>query len=248
MCGRFSLATEPSALFEEFGLHPPAAWGPRYNIAPTQDVLVVAADARGPRMGTLRWGLIPAGAPDARGGGRMINARGETLERRPSFREAYRRRRCLVLADGFYEWRREGAAKQPVRIRLASGAPFALAGIWERWRGPGGEELATCAIVTTPPCAAIAHLHDRMPLLLGRAERALWLDPSLTPAERSGLIRPYPGDDLVWHPVSTLVNAPAHDDPACLEPVGEVRGAVVGGRPAAPSGPGSEAPDPGIRD
>ena len=243
MCGRFSLASEPSALFEEFGLHPPAAWGPRYNIAPTQDVLVIAADARGARMGILRWGLVPAGAPDARGGARMINARGETLERRPSFREAYRRRRCLVLADGFYEWRREGGTKQPVRIRLGSGVPFALAGIWERWRGPGGEELATCAIVTTPPSPAIAHLHDRMPLLLGRSERARWLDAALTPAERSGLIRPYPGDDLVWHPVSTLVNAPAHDVPACLEPAGPVHGA----RSEGPVPAGAD-PDPRPRD
>ncbi|HUH12346.1 MAG TPA: SOS response-associated peptidase, partial [Longimicrobiales bacterium] len=201
MCGRFSLASEPSALFEEFGLYPPAAWEPRYNIAPTQDVLVLAAGRSGARMGMVRWGLVPPGAPDARGGARLINARGETLERRPAFRDAYRRRRCLVLADGFYEWRVQGGGKQPVRIRLADGAPFALGGLWERWRGPGGETLGTCTIVTTPPSEAVATLHDRMPLLLGRAERARWLDPGAGAAELRALVRPYPGGDLIWHPV-----------------------------------------------
>lgn len=219
MCGRFSLATDPGALFEEFGLHPPADWRPRYNVAPTQDVLAVGMGRAGRRMGVLRWGLVPPWAPDPSVGSRMINARSETVATRPAFRDAFRYRRCLVLADGFYEWMGEGRGpRQPVHVRLASGAPFALAGLWARWRAATGQPLATCAIVTTDAAPAIAAVHDRMPVILGLRDREEWLGTDAPPERLLKLLRPYPGDDLVWHPVSTLVNSPSNDGPECLAP------------------------------
>lgn len=218
MCGRFSLSADPGTLFEEFGLHPPADWRPRYNVAPTQDVLVVASGREGPCMGMLRWGLVPHWAKDASGGSRMINARAETVAKLPAFREAVRRRRCLVLADGFYEWIGKGKPRQPVRIRLGSGRPFALAGLWERWRGADGEPLASCAIVTTEACPVLAPVHDRMPVILSHGAREAWLARDAAPDALRALLRPYPDDDLVWHPVSPVVNSPANDLPECLVP------------------------------
>lgn len=218
VCGRFSLSTDPGTLFEEFGLHPPVDWRPRYNVAPTQDVLAIARGREGSRMGTLRWGLVPAWSKDASGGARMINARAETAATLPAFRDAFRRRRCLILADGFYEWMGEEKPRQPVRVRLGSGRPFALAGLWERWKSPEGELLATCAIVTTEACPRLVPVHDRMPVMLGPRERDAWLEGAGGPDRLRALLRPYPGEDLVWHPVSALVNSPANDVPECLAP------------------------------
>jgi putative SOS response-associated peptidase YedK len=218
MCGRFTLTSAPGRLGQRFALDEgPEELAPRYNIAPSQDVLVVAN--RAPRaLRPLRWGLVPSWAKDSAIGHRMINARAETLAERPAFRSALARRRCLIPADGFYEWQRQGRAKkQPFHIRSRDGAPLAFAGLWELWRGPDGVALGSCVIITTAANALLAPIHDRMPAILPPEAWSAWLDPAehaagaLTP-----LLVPCPDDWLEAVPVSTHVNSPAHDDPQCL--------------------------------
>ncbi|MGH7506023.1 MAG: SOS response-associated peptidase [Longimicrobiales bacterium] len=219
MCGRFTLTVRPDALLRELGLEPADDFTAHYNVAPQQPVLAVAGTSDGGvRLGTLQWGLVPWWADDARIGSRMINARGESLGTRRAFREAVDRRRCLIIADGFYEWRREGGRKVPVRFVRPDGAPFTFAGLWERWQPPEGPPLHSCTIVTTPPNAAIAPIHDRMPLIIGPADRARWLDRDANGAAVADLIRPAADDLLVGHDVSTRVNSVANDDAACIEP------------------------------
>jgi len=221
MCGRFTLTATPGRLRERFALdETPAAMSPRYNIAPSQDVLAIAN--RMPRAAhPLRWGLVPSWAKDASVGYRMINARAETLAERPAFRGALARRRCLVPADGFYEWRRQGKAKkQPFHIRARDGAPLGFAGLWELWRGPDGVTLGSCAIITTAANALLAPIHDRMPAILPPAAFNAWLDPSERPAGAlTPLLVPCPDEWLEAFPVSTHVNSPTHEDPACLTPL-----------------------------
>jgi putative SOS response-associated peptidase YedK len=221
MCGRFTLFVDPRELMELLpGIEPPLEWTPRYNIAPTQPVAVVANNGQN-RVEFFRWGLVPSWAKDPGIGNRMINARGETLAEKPSFRNAYRRRRCLVLADGFYEWRKEPGrkTKTPMYIQLKSGKPFGFAGLWESWRSPQDETLLTCTIITTSPNALVADIHNRMPVILDRAAYELWLDPAeQSPDKLDPWLKPYPAGEMVAHPVSTLVNSPANDVPACVVP------------------------------
>lgn len=193
---------------------------PRYNIAPTQAVLAVVRGPDGLRAGWLRWGLIPYWAKDESIGNRLINARSETLGEKPSFREAFRKRRCLIVADGFYEWRRTGETKTPVWIHRASRRPFAFAGLWERWRSPEGEPIVSCTIVTTEAIDTLRPIHPRMPVILPPDARDVWLDPDSAPDALERVLRPYPDDDLRFHEVSTLVNSPRNDDPECIEEVG----------------------------
>jgi putative SOS response-associated peptidase YedK len=218
MCGRFSLGVDVDRLVGEFGLDGDAvAHEPRYNVAPGQDVLAVVRGPDGLRAGHLRWGLVPWWAPDPKGGGRLINARSETVATRPSFRDAFRARRCWVLADGFYEWARgPDNRKQPYHIRRPDGRPFAMAGLWDRWRR-GDEEIVSCTILTTTPSAVVAPLHDRMPVLLPPEERELWLDPAADPAALLALLRPDAGP-LEAYPVAPLVNRPDNDGPEVREP------------------------------
>lgn len=218
MCGRFSLGTDTDRLVHEFGLGTATAEvRPRYNIAPTQDAAAVVRGADGLRLGTLRWGLVPHWSKDGAGGARMINARSETVDHLPAFRDPFRARRCWVLADGFYEWQRGPAGeKTPVHIRLPGGAPFAFAGLWDRWRSPDGE-LLSCTILTTTPSEAVAPIHDRMPVILPAGAREEWLDPAATPAALKSLLRPYDGE-LEAYPVSALVNSPGNDVPECRLP------------------------------
>jgi putative SOS response-associated peptidase YedK len=190
---------------------------PRYNIAPTQEVLAVRQpDASGPEAAWLRWGLVPSWSHAPHGG--MINARAETLARQPSFRAAFRKRRCLVLADGFYEWKATNGGKQPYYLRLADGSPFAFAGISERAE-VDGKHLESCAIVTTDANELVRPLHDRMPVILAREDFSLWLDPNRHgDAELQALLRPFPSSAMTAYPVSTRVNSPRHDAPDCIEP------------------------------
>lgn len=220
MCGRFSLSVYQLDLVEEFGVQDiPPGYRQRYNIAPSQEVLAITVDADGaPRPAWLRWGLIPAWAKDPSIGNRMINARAETIADKPAFRHAFTHRRCLVLADGFFEWQRAGSRKVPIRVRLASGKPFALAGIAERWQPERQEAVESCAIVTTSASDFMKPIHDRMPVILGRRERERWLDPAAEREELLGVLRPYDGADLEAYPVSTLVNSPANDRPEVFEP------------------------------
>lgn len=219
MCGRFKLATDPEAIAREFDVAEVPAMPPRYNIAPTQPVLVVRAGQDGRRTATfLRWGLVPSWSRDAGGASRMINARSESAAGKPAFRDAMRRRRCLVVADGFYEWARDGRVRRPFLIALPGGRPFAFAGLWDRWEGPGGP-LETCTILTTAATARVAVLHDRMPVILRPEAVAPWLAAGpLAPDALAAICAPRPDEDLALAPVSPLVNSPFVDDPRCAAP------------------------------
>jgi putative SOS response-associated peptidase YedK len=226
MCGRYTLSVPLSNLVDAFDVPPPDFdYRPRYNIAPTQDVPVVAQDERGRRMGLLRWGLIPSWAKDPAMGGRLINARSETVAEKPSFRSAFRRRRCLVPADGFFEWKKEEPlggkpTKTPFWIHQRERKPFTFAGLWERWEPEGGPPIHTFTILTTDAASGIAHIHPRMPVILLPRAREVWLDAGSDPSSLQSLLRPYGLEDLQAHPVSTLVNSPRNDQPSCIEAVG----------------------------
>lgn len=217
MCGRYLLTTPVDALSQLFRFAERPNLGPRYNVAPTQDVPIVrrtrAGDGR--ELLLVRWGLVPYWADDVKIGNRLINARAETLERTPAFREAFQRRRCLVPADGFFEWHKAGKARQPLLIRRRDQAPFAFAGLWERWRQPDGQILRSCTIVTCPANALVAPIHDRMPVILDPGDFERWLDPEAGGAE---LLRPCPADWLEAYEVNPRVNSPANDDPDCIAP------------------------------
>jgi putative SOS response-associated peptidase YedK len=218
MCGRYTLAADTDELVEVFDVPPPAFdLVPRYNIAPGQDVPVVAADRHGRRLGLLTWGLVPRWR-DERGAG-IINARAESVCEKPSFREAFERRRCLVPADGFYEWKKEGGRKVPYWIHPRGGGVMSFAGIWERWSRPGEGPRHTFTILTTHASDDVASIHDRMPVVVAPADRDRWLDRSADPAELHALLRPPPAGSLESHPVSTRVNRPGEDDPGLIEPV-----------------------------
>ena len=218
MCGRYLLTSPVDLLRQLFRFMERPNLGPRYNIAPTQEVPIVRLSREGDRRELIqvRWGLVPYWADDLKIGNRLINARAETLERTPAFREAYQRRRCLVPADGFYEWRKSGKERQPLLIRRQDRAPFAFAGLWERWRQPDGAVVRSCTIVTCPPNALVAEVHDRMPVILAPADHARLLDAAA--GDGRSLLRPCPAEWLEALPVSPRVNSPANDDPECLAP------------------------------
>ncbi len=195
---------------------------PRYNIAPSQEVAAIRSvatteTAARRELAWLQWGFIPRWARDPVG--RPINARSETVSEKPSFRESFLDRRCLIVADGFYEWRKEGSFKQPYWIRLADGAPFAFAGLWDNWRAPGGEPLDTCTILTTEANERLRPLHDRMPVILDRGHHEAWLAVSNPAADLQGLMRPLASDLVTYRAVSRRVNRPEYDDEACIQPV-----------------------------
>jgi putative SOS response-associated peptidase YedK len=224
MCGRFTLTTSAAELAEHFDLAEPPRLAPRYNVAPAQEVAAVRVlvQGQGREVQLLHWGLIPPWAKDPKVGYRMINARCETVETKPAYRAAYRRRRCLVLADGFYEWQRQGRTKQPYLIRLRAGGPFGIAGLWERWQDPDGETVESCTLLTCEANELVARIHDRMPVILHPDDYEAWLDPELQdPARLEPMLRPCPADMLELIPVSAWVNNPRNDDPRCLEPSGE---------------------------
>ena len=222
MCGRFTLRTPAAELAEIFEVAARPNLAARYNIAPGQDILVTRAaggEGGGREFAMLRWGLVPHWAKDPAIGNRMINARAETVAEKPSFRDPFHRRRCLVPADGFYEWRKTpDGAKQPYHIRLSDDAPFAIAGLWDSWCAPDGESLETCSLITTEANRTLAPIHHRMPVILPRDAYHSWLDGQSTPDALGALLRPYPPDDLAACAVSRRVNTAGHDDAACLEP------------------------------
>jgi len=228
MCGRYELHSSPAAIALAFGLAQPPELAARYNIAPTDDVPIVRIGNDGEReLVRMRWGLVPRWAKDPSIGARMINARGETLADKQSFRTAYRRHRCLLPADGFYEWRPaahgassgEPARRRPQHVGMADGSLFGLAGIYERWLSEEGEVLDTCAIVTTDANALLLPIHDRMPVIIAPEHYARWLDPAN--ADVADLIAPYPADAMACHAVSTRVNSVRHDDASLIEPVAQ---------------------------
>lgn len=229
MCGRFTLASDAEALkqtFFDFGVQTNLA--PRYNISPTQAVAVIAntaATLEAAEIAFFQWGLIPSWAKDPKIGNRMINARSETLSEKPSFRSAYKRRRCIVLADGYYEWQKVpgDSRKQPVYIRMKSQQPFALAGLWETWQPEGmTEPLRSCTIITCPPNAVLAEIHHRMPVILPADAYPAWLSPEEQSSEvLQPLLVPYSGAEMEAYPVSRFVNRPANDSLECIAPLEE---------------------------
>lgn len=223
MCGRFTLTTTPEQIRAAFPwLSVPDEIQPRYNIAPTQPVAVAPNNGEN-ELEYYQWGLIPSWAKDPGIGNQMINARAETLAEKPSFRTAFRRRRCLILTDGFYEWRAEPdqRRKTPMYIRLASGQPFAFAGLWENWNAPDGSNILSCTIITTQPNRLMEGIHNRMPVILPEQAYPLWLEtgepdiPSL-----QSLLTPFPAELMTAYPVSIAVNSPANDNPECILPAG----------------------------
>lgn len=220
MCGRYTLINL-AALTQAFPWidEPPPEQPPRYNIAPTQPILVVANN-RADRFEHFHWGLIPSWAKDPGIGNRMINARAETLAEKPAFRTALRRRRCLVPADGFYEWKKDpgGKTKTPMRITMASGEVFAFAGLWDAWHAPDGSVVPSCTLITTEPNELMSDIHDRMPVILKREDYNAWLDPAEREAdELTALLKPYPASEMRAAPVSRTVNNPKNESPACIE-------------------------------
>jgi putative SOS response-associated peptidase YedK len=218
MCGRYTLTASAADLAAEFGVDVPADYVPRYNIAPQQPVAVIGLDTAGrPRLAFLRWGLVPWWSSPEQAKGGPINARAETVASKPTFRDAFRERRCLIIADGFYEWKREGRIRIPFRFRVHGNGLLAFAGLWERW-GKGDAALHTCAIVTTRANAAVASIHDRMPAILPPGGRERWIDPHTDVAVLRALLAPSEDLRLESYRVSRLVNSAANEMPACIEP------------------------------
>lgn len=219
MCGRFTFAISPELIAGAFGVTIPEYFSPRYNIAPTQQVLAIRAMATVNQAAYLRWGLIPSWAKDPAIGSRMINARSESVHEKPAFRHAIRYRRCIIPAGGFFEWLEGGGKKMPRYVRLRGGAIMAFAGIWDHWKDSAGETIETCSILTTSSNELIQPLHDRMPVILRPEHYDLWLDPATTDTEKlKPLYQPCPADLMELYPVSTLVNSPRNDSPDCISP------------------------------
>ena len=221
MCGRFALLAPGETVADTFQLESaPAPLPPRYNIAPTQPVLAVRLAQTGKREAALfHWGLIPSWSKDISIGARMINARAETVPEKPSFRTAFKRRRCLIPASGFYEWQKLNGRKQAMYIHPQDDDLFAFAGLWEIWQGADGSHLETCTILTTTPNELMAPIHNRMPVILEPADFDMWLAPGDHPDQALHLLRPYPAAKMAAYPVSTLVNSPANDTPECIAPL-----------------------------
>lgn len=225
MCGRFTLTIDPYHLQEAFPWAViPNDLQPRYNIAPSQPVPVIPNTGDN-KVTMYKWGLIPSWSKDPAIGDRMINARSESLAEKPSFRNPYRRRRCLILADGFYEWKQNPGmkSKQPVFIHLKDNRPFAFAGLWELWNSPDGSEIRSCTIITTQPNSLLEPIHNRMPVILPPDAYKLWLTPEeQQPAQLYSLLVPYPADEMDAFPVSKMVNSPEYDAPDLVKPVGQL--------------------------
>lgn len=221
MCGRFTLTLDPGELQELLNLGPFIhIVQPRYNIAPSQPIPIVK-DSEKREVELYRWGLVPSWADDPKIGYRMINARSETANEKPSFRAAFKRRRCLILADGFFEWRNEekGAQKTPYLFKLKNDAPFTFAGLYEHWQAPEGGELHTCTILTCPPNELVKDYHNRMPVMLGEETRWSWLEADKDEDALLDLLVPYPAEEMKCYPVSKAVNSPENDRPEVLDPV-----------------------------
>ncbi len=220
MCGRFTQTCSGEAIAQSFDLKAAPEAQPRYNIAPSQPVAAIAQPGEAREYRLFQWGLVPAWAKDPSIGNRMINARAETVAEKPSFRAAFKRRRCLVLADGFYEWQRTGQQKQPYYIQLKEQAPFGFAGLWEQWESGDGSSLETCTILTTEPNELMQPIHNRMPAIVHPPDYETWLDPELQAGRHlQAVLRPYEAAAMHLYPVSTTVNNPRHEMPECVEPL-----------------------------
>ena len=221
MCGRFTLTVDPAELSDTFSNYTfPSQFAPRFNIAPSQPVLAIPNDAKN-QADFFFWGLIPSWSKDPAIANKLINARGETLAEKPSFRGGFKYKRCLIPSDGFYEWKTNPGSKTktPYFIHMKDRMPFAIAGLWDEWQSPDGASVRTCTIITTEPNELMATLHNRMPVILSPSNFDLWLEPTpQTPDKLQHLIRPFPAEAMTAHPVSTLVNKPGNDRPELVVP------------------------------
>jgi putative SOS response-associated peptidase YedK len=216
MCGRFTLHLPPELITEIFGVALPDDFRPRFNVAPSQIHPVVRLGAGGIEISPLKWGLIPHWAQDSRLGFSMFNARAETVDTKPYFRSSFRSRRCLVLSDGFYEWRQEGKMKVPFYISLKGGGLMPYAGLWDKWIDPAGTAIETFTIITCEANGLVGTLHDRMPVIIQMNDHRTWLNPSATTDKLKELLRPYNADRMTLWEVGTLVNNPRNDRPDCI--------------------------------
>ncbi|UWG95408.1 SOS response-associated peptidase [Dehalobacter sp. DCM] len=219
MCGRITFTLTRDELAEIYKITDEMDWQPRYNIAPSQPVPVMV-NTEAQQLKFFRWGLVPSWAKDPQSGYKMINARAETIDTKPSFKHCFREQRCLVLADGFYEWKREGKRKTPYLFKVRDRKFFAFAGIWDSWKSPAGTVLYTCSIITTGPNEQMAPIHDRMPVILDKENERIWLNPELNDTEKlKQLLVPYPAVRMEAYQVSDYVNSVKHDSIACIQPV-----------------------------
>jgi putative SOS response-associated peptidase YedK len=222
MCGRYLFSLFQEEIAKNFNAEVHFDATPRYNISPGQDVAVLVLDGEERRVELFRWGLIPFWAKDIKIGYRLINAKSETIFEKPSFRVAAKNKRCLVLADGFYEWKKTEDEKIPMCIRLKSQKGFGFAGLWETWKSPKGEELKSCTIITTESNSLLETIHNRMPVIVEEKFQDLWINPEVSDKEElSKVLKPYPSEEMEAYSVSRLVNYPSNDRPECAEPIGD---------------------------
>lgn len=222
MCGRFTRKENFKQLAESLGIRFLPSLEPRHNIAPSQTIACVRTHpvSKARECVQLKWGLVPSWAKDPGIGNKMINARAETVGEKPAFRKAFKQQRCLILADGFYEWKREGKAKQPYYIHFMDNRPFAFAGLWDHWSKEGGTPIDSCTIITTGPNGLMEPIHNRMPVILDPNHYLLWLDPAVhDPKPLTALLQPFPSEDMEAYPVSTLVNNPRYEGASCIQPI-----------------------------
>ncbi|MGN8842477.1 SOS response-associated peptidase [Niallia sp. HCP3S3_B10] len=223
MCGRFTLFTDFGTIIDRFNIDSAieeSHYNPNYNVAPSQSVLSVINDGEKNRLGYLRWGLIPPWSKDMKIGYKMINARSETIAEKPSFRNAYKKKRCLILADSFYEWKRTNERKIPMRIKLKNNQPFGMAGLWESWKSPEGEMVYSCSVITTQPNKLMTEIHDRMPVILKPEDEQFWLNPTNTDTNSlSKLLVPFDFEQMEAFEVSNDVNSPKNNSPSLIQQI-----------------------------
>jgi putative SOS response-associated peptidase YedK len=221
MCGRYTIVITIDELMLHYMIEVPTNryHTPRYNVAPGQLVMAVINDGEKNRLGELKWGLVPSWAQDEKISYKMINARAESVTEKPGFRASFQRKRCLIPADSFYEWKKIGADKQPMRIMLKDEGIFSMAGLYDTWTAPDGRKVSSCTIITTTPNALMVDIHDRMPVILGLEAEKIWLDKEQKLEDLQDLLRPFPAEDMLAYPISKLVGNVKNDNPACIEPV-----------------------------
>ncbi|WP_462413511.1 SOS response-associated peptidase [Neobacillus sp. Marseille-QA0830] len=224
MCGRFTLTATVDELIDRFDIESfldEESYAASYNIAPSHSVLAVINDGHANRMGFLKWGLIPSWAKDPSIGNKLINARAETLAEKPSFRQSYRKKRCLIIADSFYEWKRHGdQTKTPMRIKMKTGNLFGMAGLWEHWKSPAGESVFSCTVVTTVPNGLMSGIHDRMPVILKPEDEKTWLSPSTTDFNvLQSLLVPFDQNEMEAYEVSPMVNSPKNNSVELIQKI-----------------------------
>ncbi|MCJ7602277.1 MAG: SOS response-associated peptidase [Desulfobulbaceae bacterium] len=219
MCGRFALAATPEELSHHFNLRKLVTLESRYNIAPTQPITIIRDSTGCYRLSAARWGLIPHWAKDEKIGNKLINARSETIAEKPSFRDAFKERRCLIPAIGFYEWLRKDDQKQPYFIKMKDSGLFAMAGIWESWKSSDGKVIESCAIITTTANGIVGKIHDRMPVIIPKESYGLWIDPARNGHPFREYLQPCSPFKMTAYPVSGMVNNPKNEGPGCMKKV-----------------------------